>query len=118
MTFLIAMLTLLIIDIPFIIFIVQQYQKYWPAKVGFNLKMILGIFVIYSLLAASLLFITLHSENPYINAALMGATIYGVYSFTVYSLVPDWPIWLAGLETAWGAIMMLIATAVLKFLTR
>lgn len=113
-TLLIAIVTLIIIDVPFLIFILQEYQKYWPNKIGFNLKMILSMFVVYSLLACSLLFITLNSANPYINAALMGATIYGVYSFTIYALVPDWPIWLAGLETLWGAAMMTIATVVLK----
>lgn len=105
---------LLAIDMPFILGIMSTYKKYWPNQISRSFKIIPAMIVIYTLLALTLLLITTPSENPYMYAALVGATIYGVYSFTVYALVPEWPLWLASLETIWGALMMVIATFAIK----
>jgi len=105
---------LLAIDAPFVYSIMPSYNKYWPNVITSSNKIILTIFAVYILLASSLIYIVLDSKTPYFTAALLGATIYGVYSFTIYTLIPQWPLWLAVLETIWGAVMMILATYIIS----
>lgn len=105
---------LLAIDAPFIYSIMSSYNKYWPNVIRSSNKIILTIFVVYILLASTLVYIVLDSKTPYFTAALLGATIYGIYSFTIYTLIPEWPLWLAVLEMIWGSVMMIISTYIIS----
>src|SRR4029079_14786626 len=77
----------------------------WPAA-----------FVVYVLLGTGIaLFViprasTLSSAAAY--GALLGLVVYGVYDFTNYSTLRQWPFALTLADTAWGALATAVAAVV------
>ena len=52
-----------------------------------------------------------------IKAALIGATVYGLYGFTLAGIFSSYGLGFAVTETAWGAILYLLSTYALIKLT-
>jgi len=69
----------------------------WPAAV-----------VVYALLGTGIaLFVIPHASTVPLAAArgaLFGLVVYGVYDFTNYSTLQQWPLVLALADVAWGAV--------------
>lgn len=52
------------------------------------------------------------------SGALLGLVVYGVYDFTNYSTLRDWPLTLALVDTAWGAVASAACAVVVWRITR
>jgi len=52
------------------------------------------------------------------RAALLGLVVYGVYDFTNYSTLRDWPLTLALVDTAWGAVASALCAAIVWSVAR
>ena len=45
------------------------------------------------------------------KGAILGATMYGLYDFTNYATLVNYPLWFAAQDTAWGTFLMGTAAA-------
>jgi len=83
----------------------------WPAA-----------FVVYVLLGAGIAAFAVPRATQASSAAaagaLLGLVIYGVYDFTNYSTLRDWPLILAVVDTAWGVTATAICAAAVWMVTR
>jgi uncharacterized membrane protein len=63
-------------------------------------------FIVYALLAYGLVHFIIKPGRSYIDAALLGLVIYGVFDFTNYAIFKDYGLPVAIMDTLWGAILM------------
>jgi len=52
------------------------------------------------------------------GGALLGLVVYGVYDFTNYATLRDWPLTLALADTAWGAVATAVCALLVRTVTR
>jgi len=107
------LLLIFIVDIPFIYFIGNQYNKLWFEPISFNARVILASLAIYTALALSILYVVIPSSNPLLTAFIVGMTAYTTYAFTVYALYSKWPLWLTVGESIWGGLLLFITTYII-----
>lgn len=83
----------------------------WPAAL-----------VVYVLLGAGIaLFVIPQSPTPTLAAmhgALLGLVVYGVYDFTNYSTLRQWPFALVMVDVAWGTAATAACSTVVRLLAR
>jgi uncharacterized membrane protein len=83
----------------------------WPAA-----------FVVYALLGAGIaLFVIPRAATISLAAAygaVFGLVVYGVYDFTNYSTLRQWPFVLTLADTAWGALASAAAAVVVRIVAR
>jgi uncharacterized membrane protein len=83
----------------------------WPAA-----------FVVYVLLGAGIALFVIPRASTVSSAAAFGAlfglVVYGVYDFTNYSTLRQWPFVLALADTAWGALASAAAATAVRIVTR
>jgi uncharacterized membrane protein len=83
----------------------------WPAA-----------FVVYVLLGIGIaLFVIPHAPTVALAAAhgaLFGLVVYGVYDFTNYSTLRQWPFVLALADVAWGAVASGLCAAAVRMVAR
>ena len=83
----------------------------WPAAV-----------VVYVLLGTGIaLFVIPHASTVPLAAArgaLFGLVVYGVYDFTNYSTLQQWPLVLALADVAWGAVASAACAAAVQVVNR
>ena len=83
----------------------------WPAAV-----------VVYALLGTGIaLFVIPHASTVPLAAArgaLFGLVVYGVYDFTNYSTLQQWPLALALADVAWGAVASAACAAAVQVVNR
>src|SRR6187549_407538 len=83
----------------------------WPAA-----------FVVYILLGAGIaVFVIPRASTVSLaaaNGALFGLVVYGVYDFTNYSTLRQWPFVLALADTAWGAVASAAAAVAVRIVAR
>jgi uncharacterized membrane protein len=83
----------------------------WPAA-----------FVVYALLGAGIaLFVIPRTSTGSLAAAygaLFGLVVYGVYDFTNYSTLRQWPFVLALADVAWGAMASAACAAAVRIVNR
>jgi uncharacterized membrane protein len=63
-------------------------------------------FIVYALLAYGLVHFIIKPGRSYIDAALLGLVIYGVFDFTNYAIFKDYGLPVAIMDTLWGATLM------------
>jgi uncharacterized membrane protein len=113
--FLSIMVTFFIIDMTWLGFIAKNI--YFTA-IGSLLKRSgleltpnwFGALMVYIFLALGvLLFVLPKAQGHYVTAilsgALLGAIVYGVYDFTNYSILANWPLSITLIDLAWGTIL-------------
>lgn len=109
-------LILTVLDITWVrLYMLPKYKKWFQTlniKVSYNY---ISIFLAYSVMVFVYpLFIKDKNKNKeLIKAALIGATIFGLYGFTVCGLFPNYGLDFAFTETIWG--MVLYTTSVFIF---
>ena len=97
--------TLLLLDIPFVYFIVASaYKKFIP---NLNPKIVFAVLA-YAFMIASWYLI----QGSVAKGALTGFVIYGTYAFTVAAIFPGYPITLGLTEIVWGTLLFASATLV------
>lgn len=83
----------------------------WPAA-----------FVVYALLGTGIaLFVIPRAPTVSLAAAygaLFGLVVYGVYDFTNYSTLRQWPFVLTLADAAWGTVASAACAAVVRFVVR
>jgi uncharacterized membrane protein len=83
----------------------------WPAAI-----------VVYVLLGAGIALFVVPNAATVPSAAgrgaLLGLVIYGVYDFTNYSTLRQWPFVLTLADTAWGTLACALASAAVRFAAR
>ena len=83
----------------------------WPAA-----------FVVYILLGAGIALFVIPQASTVSSAAgygsLLGLVVYGVYDFTNYSTLRQWPFVLTLADTAWGALATALAAAAVRIVAR
>jgi uncharacterized membrane protein len=109
LTYVVVLVTLLVIDLPWLGFVAQPlYQKgighlMAPA---FNLPAAVAFYLIY---AAGLVYFAVLGAGGVRQAAVRGA-LFGFFAYATYDLtnlatLRDWPLWLAAMDMAWGAVL-------------
>jgi len=83
----------------------------WPAA-----------FVVYILLGAGIALFVIPQASTVSSAAgygaLLGLVVYGVYDFTNYSTLRQWPFVLTLADTAWGALASAAAAVAVRIVAR
>ena len=83
----------------------------WPAA-----------FVVYVLLGTGIALFVIPRAPTVSSAAAFGAlfglVVYGVYDFTNYSTLRQWPFVLTLADTAWGALASAAAAAIVRIVAR
>jgi uncharacterized membrane protein len=83
----------------------------WPAAV-----------VVYALLGAGIAFFVIPRALTVAAAAahgaLFGLVVYGVYDFTNYSTLRQWPLVLTLADVAWGTCASAVCAGVVRFVVR
>lgn len=83
----------------------------WPAA-----------FVVYALLGIGIALFVIPRASTLSSAAAFGAlfglVVYGVYDFTNYSTLRQWPFALTLADTAWGALASAAAAVAVRFVAR
>lgn len=80
--------------------------------------------IVWGVMAAALIyFVVLPTRtasifHAAIEGALLGATIYTVYDFTNYMLIPHWSLKLALVDIAWGTTLFILTAATSHLITR
>jgi uncharacterized membrane protein len=77
--------------------------------------------VVYVFIALGILFFVLPKANgDYISAlvggAILGAVIYGVYDFTNYSILANWPLQITFIDFIWGTVLCGLTSLFMTFL--
>ena len=83
----------------------------WPAAAVVYLFLALGVTVLVVARARSPL-------EALALGALLGLVIYGVYDFTNYATLRDWPLALVLVDVAWGAVLCGATAWITAILTR
>lgn len=83
----------------------------WPAAAVVYLFLALGVSVLVLARARSPL-------EALALGALLGLVIYGVYDFTNYATLRDWPLTLVIVDVAWGAVLCGATAWITATLTR
>ena len=83
----------------------------WPAAI-----------VVYVLLGTGIALFVVPRATTLSSAAglgaLLGLVVYGVYDFTNYSTLRQWPFVLTLADTAWGTLATALASVVVRFVAR
>ena len=79
-------------------------------------------FVVYVLLGTGIALFVVPRTSTLSSAAAFGAlfglVVYGVYDFTNFSTLRQWPFALTLADTAWGALASAAAAVVVRFVAR
>ena len=79
-------------------------------------------FVVYVLLGVGIALFVVPRASTLSSAAAFGAlfglVVYGVYDFTNYSTLRQWPFVLTLADTAWGAMASALASVAVRFVAR
>lgn len=106
-------LTILAIDIPWIIFYMkkQYVNLFKKLNISFN-GSILSAVLAYSIMILSFP-VLIYNKNENImlkRAFFLGLIIYGTYGFTLGALLPGYNLSFAFKETVWGSLLYTLAT--------
>ena len=101
---------LLILDIPFVVLILNIYRKLIKDIQGTTLKpKLLGAIIAYSIMPIALYYLIVKPKRNYTDAFLLGVVIYAVYGATNYALFDKWNIYLVIGESLWGGILFTLS---------
>jgi hypothetical protein len=107
--FVIFGIIILLLDIPFITYIVTPQYKI-P---GLQLNPLFALCAYLVMISAWVLI-----QGDQNKGALVGFIVYGVYAFTLAAILPSYKFFPTGLiETTWGTILFTLATILTKKIT-
>lgn len=117
MEILLFAIILLLLDIPFLtLYMKGRYQVLFNKNnIALNVNMVYA-FITYIIMALAWVIINqpgLTNTEIIKRAMITGFVIYGVYSFTLASLLPHYDIYYALTETLWGTVLYTLATVIL-----
>lgn len=103
--------TLVLLDGIYLQLIKGLFSRQIKAVQGSDLQLKLApaIFT-YAVLVFALNYFIISNKKSVIDAALLGFVIYAVYEFTNLSLLKNWTLTVAVIDTLWGAILFGLTT--------
>ena len=121
--FIIGLITYIVVDLIWLGVIIKPFNTRILAPWLGELKIVPALMV-YVLLALGLTFFVFPKitciGTAFLWGALLGAIIYGVYDFTNYATIANWPLKFLFVDWAWGTVSGgLVATivySIVKFL--
>lgn len=114
--FIVTFFLIFLVDIPFILLISQKYDEQWPHEINFSARIVLAFLAVYTALAVGILYVAMATGSPIWTSFLIGMTAYTTYSFTVYGIYDEWPLWLASLESVWGGVLLATVTFIITYI--
>ena len=73
--------------------------------------------IVYLILAYVLYYFILSRSGNYLEALILGSSIYGVFNFTNLAIFKKWSWTLALIDTLWGGILLVLSTIIYKKIT-
>tara|TARA_B100001559_G_C16474672_1_gene610737 strand:+ start:1217 stop:1603 length:387 start_codon:yes stop_codon:yes gene_type:complete len=116
--FILTAIILLIVDILFITYffsahynvLIKQVQK-----TSMEVNLFSSVFT-YVLLVFGLYYFIIRDERSVLDAVILGTTIYGVFAGTNYSLLKNWSLKVALIDTVWGGVLFGITTLAMQYI--
>lgn len=121
-----TMVTLFVLDIIWLGFIAKQL---YDDNIGMLLRKTNGVMapiwsaaaMVYVFIAIGIVYFVLpKAEGEYLQAlavgALFGAVTYGIYDFTNYAILANWPFKLTIIDLIWGMVLCGLTSVVVTFL--
>ena len=111
----IVLTVFLILDVPMVFFI--NNKMYADQFLKINGTSYSGMYVIifailsYLTLALGIYYFAV-KQNSYLNAAILGFVIYGVYNFTNLAVLKQYEFKTGAIDIAWGTTLCLLVTAI------
>ena len=116
---LLSAITLVVIDGFYLKLIKQFFNKQIKSVQGTDIQLnLIAAAITYIFLIFGLNYFILQKNRSIKDAALLGLVIYGVYEFTNLSLLKEWSVITAIIDTAWGSALFAITTAITYKLRR
>jgi len=108
--FIVFGITILLLDIPFIIyFVAPQYKS---INLGLKINYIIALCA-YIVMILSWFLI----DGDVFKGALHGFVLYGTYAFTLAAILPTYRLKTAMTEVSWGTFLFCLATIITKKIT-
>tara|TARA_B110001469_G_C9343781_1_gene181929 strand:- start:155 stop:514 length:360 start_codon:yes stop_codon:yes gene_type:complete len=85
-------------------------------KEGFQLNYF-AAFIAYLFIIFQVYYFIIIPKSSLLFAFLLGTTTYGIYEFTNYSVIKNWNILVASIDTLWGGILYLLTTYFFRIFT-
>jgi uncharacterized membrane protein len=71
-------------------------------------------FIVYALLSIGLVHFIVKPGRSLVDAAILGAVIYGVFDFTNYALFRNYGLPVAIMDTVWGSVLMALTAYIYR----
>jgi len=113
-------LIVLVIDVPWITYVMAPAYRSFYKKAGLSLNTrLIPAMVAYTIMMLSyyLLIGTGSTQETLKRAASVGFVAYGIYAFTLLAILEHYPSWLAVMETLWGTVLFSIGAFITNRLT-
>lgn len=108
---------MLLIDIPWITFVMKKlYKNVFPIKIDY-----LSGAIAYILMILTYPFIISKSKDlkeKIKTSGFLGIIIFGTYGFTLAAIYGKYPITTALAETTWGAVLFILTTVISHFIIK
>lgn len=112
MQFMIMSAIFLALDFTYIYFVSDYFSRQITNIQRVSMKFRpAGAVICYILLLAGLYWFIVSRRKPTLDAALLGALIYGVYDTTNYATLKKWEAKFAVIDVIWGAMLFWTTTA-------
>ena len=118
MEFSILTITIFVIDIIYLFITKSLTGKVIKSVQGSPVKLRkFPSFVVYLILAYVLYYFILSRDANYLEALILGSSIYGVFNFTNLAIFKKWSWTLALIDTLWGGTLLVLTTIIYKRIT-
>ena len=118
MEFSILTITIFVIDIIYLFITKSLTGKVIKSVQGSPVKLRkFPSFVVYIILAYVLYYFILSRDANYLEALILGSSIYGVFNFTNLAIFKKWSWTLALIDTLWGGTLLVLTTIIYKRIT-
>lgn len=118
MEFSILTITIFVIDIIYLFITKSLTGKVIKSVQGSPVKLRkFPSFVVYLILAYVLYYFILSRDANYLEALILGSSIYGVFNFTNLAIFKKWSWTLALVDTLWGGTLLVLTTIIYKKIT-
>ena len=116
--FLIILAVFYIIDIVYLKIVSGSYNSAIKKIQGSPLRIKGGFALItYLIMTLALYYFIISKGGNYLDAVVLGVSLYGIFNFTNMAILKDWPISLAITDTMWGGVLFLLTIMVYQKLT-
>ena len=107
-----------IIDIVYLKIVSGSYNRAIKKIQGSPLRIKGGFaFITYLIMTFALYYFIISKGGNYLDAVVLGVSLYGIFNFTNMAILKDWPISLAITDTIWGGVLFLLTIIVYQKLT-